>query len=90
MDHIGSLLPKVLAKRGLKKQAQASLMVHKATQWIEKKLPDFSDDVNVLTFRDGILKISCANSIASQECHQISDRLKEHLRGIEEIHIVRG
>lgn len=79
MDHIGSLLTKVLKKRGLYKHAEASLIVQQSQEWLKKKLPKFIRDLRVVSFKDGTLTVSCANSIAAQECQQVSHELMQYL-----------
>ena len=71
MDHISLLLPKVLRKRGIKDQADASLIVYTATQWLEGKLPG----VRPTKFTTGTLFIEAATSIAAQECYALTQDL---------------
>ena len=70
VEHIRSLLPKVLRKRGLIEHANAALVILKAREWIAGHLQDFENDLHPQKFRDGVLTIACAHSIASQECQQ--------------------
>ncbi len=96
MDSVGSLLPKVLKKRGLHKHAEASLIVQQAQEWLEKKLPRFIQDLKVISFKDGTLTISCANSIAAQECQQSAEDLKIFIfsecdgKSVEQVRCVRS
>ena len=91
MDHISLLLPKVLRKRGIKDQADASLIVHTATQWLEGKI----SGVRPTKFATGILFIEAATSIAAQEAHGLSEELLSALHGrfpdakVERVRILR-
>ena len=91
MDHISLLLPKVLRKRGIKDQADASLVVHTATQWLEGKV----SGVRPTKFAAGTLFIETTTSIAAQECqslaHDLLDVLKDSFPAmkIEKVRIVR-
>lgn len=96
MDHIGSLLPKVLKKRGLDGHAHASLVILRAQEWICEHIPAYENDLHPQTFKDGVLFISCTHSIASQECQQQSVDLLVFLQeicegiSIEQIRLVRS
>ena len=96
MDHISSLLPKVLKKRGLDKHANASLIIMKSQEWICENLKEYENDLHPKKFQDGVLFISCINSVAAQECHQISTTLLEFLRDVcpdiplEQIRLIRS
>ena len=96
MDRVSSILPKVLGKRGLKDQAQAALVVHRATAWLKQHLPpSLAPAISVHTFTDDILTIQCSHSIALQECRSLLPALKEYLRSregsppVQHIHIAR-
>lgn len=85
MDRVSSILPNVLGKRGLRDQAQAALVVHRATAWLEQRLPSsLIPAVVVHTFKDDTLTIQCRHSIALQECRSFLPALKEHLRSRED------
>ena len=95
MDHISSLLPRVLKKRGLHGQALASLAVHHAQAWLASHLPEHAGVLLVKKLSDGTLHISAENSIAAQECSFRSEELKRFLQRecettITEVRIVRG
>mgnify|MGYP001613404136 CR=1 FL=1 len=79
MDSLRSLLPKVLSKRGIKNQAVAALMVHKAQSWLIETLPGLREAIQVQKMQDRVLVIACQNSIAAQECMQLAGRLLEYL-----------
>ncbi|MDO8649543.1 MAG: DciA family protein [Candidatus Peregrinibacteria bacterium] len=68
MDHIGSILSKVLKKRGLHGHAEASLVVHRAQEWINDHLPLVAAALHPRTFTDGTLIIAADHAIALQEC----------------------
>ncbi|MBI3331347.1 DUF721 domain-containing protein [Candidatus Peregrinibacteria bacterium] len=80
MDSLRSVLPKILAKRGLKEHAEAALVVHKAQLFLESVLPTLSSGIHAEKLERGTLMIAVANSIAAQECQQLSGRLLEHLK----------
>ncbi len=80
MQRLGSVLPAVLNRRGLKKQATASLVVHQAQEWLTRTLPAFSGDIRALKFADATLTVGCRHSIASQEVQQLIPVLLEYLR----------
>ena len=91
MDHISTLLPKVLRKRGIKDEADASLVVHEASMWLRRSgVPG-----KVTKLKSGTLFIEAPSSIAAQECHASSNELLEALRlrfpdiTIENVRIVR-
>ncbi|KKW38599.1 hypothetical protein A2454_06740 [Candidatus Peribacteria bacterium RIFOXYC2_FULL_55_14] len=95
VEHIRSLLPKVLRKRGLTEHANAALVIFKAREWIAGHLQDFENDLHPQKFRDGVLTIACVHSIASQECQQRSEDLLSFLRVVcegivvEQIRMIR-
>lgn len=80
MDHISTLLPKVLRKRGLHGHAQASLAVSRCQEWISGNLPHVAADLRAVQCKEGVLHIECAHSIAAQECQQRSSELLASLR----------
>jgi len=79
MDSVRSVLPKILAKRGLKDHAQAALIVHKAQLFLERVLPTLASEIRVQKMSQGTLIIAVTHSIAAQECQHLMPRLKEHL-----------
>lgn len=80
MDSVRSVLPKILAKRGLKDHAQAALITHKAQKFLEGVLPTLADAIHVDKLERGTLIISVGHSIAAQECQQLFPRLREYLQ----------
>ena len=92
MDRISSFLPNVLRKRGLQKHAEASFIVQQAQRWLSEKLPKLIQDIHVASFKDATLTVSCAHSIAAQECHQVAQELAAYLCsecGVKELTEVR-
>ncbi len=95
MDHIKDLLPKHLKKRGLFDHAKASQIALHAQEWIIREFKDLQDQLLAKSYKDQILLISAANSIASQELNQRITELKSHLiddfgHEIREIRIIRS
>lgn len=80
MDQVGSLLPKVLKKRGLMEHATSSLVVQKAQSWLHEKLPQLADHVKVAKFADNEVRVEVTHSIAAQECQQLAEELLEYLK----------
>lgn len=79
MDKVSDLIPRVLSRRGLKDQANASYVTYAATEWITQNMPMFSDAIHVLSLKDSVLKIACDHPIASQELVQQVEALRSHL-----------
>lgn len=79
MQQIGTLITKVLAKRGLATEAKASHIVHASQQWLHGKLPALRTFVAVDKFQDGTLYITCSHSIAVQECYPLFADLQRFL-----------
>ncbi|PIQ76507.1 hypothetical protein COU78_02255 [Candidatus Peregrinibacteria bacterium CG10_big_fil_rev_8_21_14_0_10_49_24] len=88
MDHVGSLLSRVLKKRGLTSHCEASLVIHHAENWISEHLQLFQADLRPTTFTNGVLTILCTHSIASQECQQKAQDLLTYLRTMTETEMV--
>ncbi len=82
MDHIRTLLPKVLQKRGLAGQADASLIRHQAMNWLHTKLPALceSGDVRVGSYKENVLTLKVGHSIAGQECQELSLEFMAYLQ----------
>lgn len=96
MDSLRSILPKVLSKRGLKTQVEASHAVLLAQQWLERALPSLKGELTVKKLSHATLSIECNHSIASQECQQLLPFLLEYLQretknlSVTDIRLVRG
>ncbi len=95
MDHLQSILPKVLRRRGLHVQADASRVTFCASQWIRTALPQFADSLTVDKFSNAVLQVSCSHNVAAQECLPLLPALKEYLQreckrlAIDDIRLVR-
>lgn len=80
MDHIRTLLPKVLNRRGLMKEATASMIVFRAGEWLARELPGFTDFLFARKFQNGELVVATRHSIAAQECQQRTTDLLHYLQ----------
>ena len=95
MDHISTLLPKVLRKRGLKDEVDASQITFVAQRWLTESLPDFSEAITVTKYAEKTVFIEVKHSIAAQECYACTDDLLHYLKNkhpglpIERIRILR-
>ncbi|OGJ63516.1 hypothetical protein A3C37_00165 [Candidatus Peribacteria bacterium RIFCSPHIGHO2_02_FULL_53_20] len=67
MDHISSLIPKVLRNRGLYDEAHASMMVYRAKKWLLETHPEIAASLDPHALKDGILTVHALHSIAQQE-----------------------
>lgn len=88
MDHVSSLVPKVLRKRGLYDEAHASMVVYRAKKWLEEMHPDIAPALHPHALKDGILTIHSLHSIAQQEGALLSAELLAFLQS-EDQHAVR-
>lgn len=79
MDRVSSLLPKVLAQRGLATQGKASLVVLTTKRWIETKLPAVFSDTRITTYSDGILTIETLTQVALTEVSAMREILSQFL-----------
>jgi len=73
MDKISALLPKVLNKRGLRREADASLVVYAANAWLHAN--HAPEEAIATTYARGELTIAVQNAIAGQECYALHDDL---------------
>ena len=80
MDHISTLLPKVLRKRGIKDEAEASLVAFAADRWFKEFAPEITPQVQVAKFMDRTLFLKVGSSIAAQECYARNEELLLYLR----------
>jgi hypothetical protein len=80
MDQLFSVLPKVLARRGLDVHAHAAHVVHQSQQWLEGRLPALRDCLRVQKFQDGTVFVTCTHSIAAQECYPLFADLQLFLK----------
>ena len=96
MEHIRSLMPKVLNKRGLHKHAQAAHFCWTFQEWFSDNHQDIALYLKVVSFNNGIVSIVSEHSCASQECRDNLAELKIYLKSsmpdihIEDIRIVRS
>ena len=95
MERVSSLLPRVLNKRGLKKHADASLVLLHVHGWIKKNMSEYAPQLHPRYVKDGVLLISAENSIAAQELQVrkevLLDELKEHgTKCVRELRIERS
>lgn len=96
MDHVKTLLSKVLQRRGLLHEADAAHATHLAKAWIVEHLPDVAQFLHVRALKDGILSISSDHSIAAQECSEARLSLLSDLQrdcpsaGVREIRVSRS
>lgn len=92
MDSVSSLLPKVLRKRGIKDEADASLVTFAANQWMK----EHAILAEAKKLNGGVLFIEVASSIAAQECHGKTVDLLEEMQkqfpgiGVENVRILRS
>lgn len=73
MDKVSSLISKVLSKRGLKGEADASFIVHIANEWLHEH--SASESAIATTYKYGELTVTVSSAIAGQECYAISEDL---------------
>jgi hypothetical protein len=96
MDTVGSILPKVLRKRGLAAHADAAHITLRAHQWITKALPEVADAVVARSFSHAVLTLEYSHSIVAQECQPMLPALKQYLQRefpklkLEEVRLLRG
>jgi thiamine phosphate synthase YjbQ (UPF0047 family) len=95
MDHLSSILPKVLRKRGLHGHANAAFVTMKAQQWITQAIPEITDLVSVPSVAEGTLRIVCTHSVAVQEVSNVKEDLLRYLdsacpQAVKNIRIERG
>lgn len=93
MDRVSFLLPKVLQKRGLKDEVDASHVVHIANLWLKRH--GAPTDAAATKYQNGAVIVTVGNSMSAQECHGLSQNLLQELRitfsslGFEKILILR-
>ena len=67
MDHISSLIPSVLRKRGLYDEAQASMVVFRAKKWLQEHRPNDVSSLEPKKLIGGTLVIEAASSLSVEE-----------------------
>lgn len=80
MDHVSTILGKVLKKRGLHSHAEASLIVKDTQNWLQEHMAALAERIRVQKYTDGVLHLTCTDSIALQELHEHTIQLQEYLR----------
>lgn len=80
MDRLGSLLPKVLNKRGLGEQANAARICWLANEWLQDKMPTVAELLQAVKFANNELCIESQHAVASQEGQLVSADLLAFLR----------
>lgn len=96
MDHIRTVLPNVLRKRGLHGHATAALAVHKAQEWLLELLPGLAGSFAVEKLVNGVLTVACRDSVTAQECHALASPLLRYLQtecglsGVIELRVTRS
>lgn len=80
---IKDILKGSLERLGVAKQVEAAVVVEKATEEIAKFIP--KEDFEVVSFKDGVLKIKTANSNVSNE---IRYRVSQLSAGVKKIKYV--
>ncbi len=81
MDHLRTILPSVLQKRGLKQHADAALVLHRANAWLSEQFPLLRGSLSAHSLEeDGTLLIACDKPAAAQECLPSLPHLKVFLR----------
>lgn len=78
MQKASTLLPKILRRHGLKGEADASLIIHKANEWMLSH--GAPEDAKATKLKDSTLFIEVENSTSAQECLGISDDLLHWLQ----------
>src|SRR3989344_4092473 len=78
MDKISALLPKVLQKRGLKDEVDASHIVHITNAWLKEN--GAPEDATATKYQNRVLMIEVSTPVSAQECHGLSNDLLQILR----------
>ncbi|TSC60640.1 MAG: hypothetical protein Greene041662_191 [Candidatus Peregrinibacteria bacterium Greene0416_62] len=94
MDHLSSLIPKVLRKRGLYDEANASMIVYRAKKWLEESHPEPASMLQPHALKDGTLTVICEHSLAQQEGTLLAPELLRFLQrddqnAVREIRFIR-
>lgn len=74
MGNLGDSLQKHAKRLGIEKQVEAVGVVEKATEEIAKYIP--REDFEVISFKDGVLKITVNSSAAASEINMTAGKLK--------------
>lgn len=79
MEHISRLLPGSIRRSGIEGEIRAARAIFAARSFLHERLPHVQTDVDVRSYRDGILVIACRSSVAAQECALSIPDLRAHL-----------
>ena len=89
MGNIDNVLKKKIKQLGIERQVEAAGMVEKATAEIAKYIP--KEDFEVISFKNGILKVSVKSSSAANELQLNSAEVIKNLEGkIKRVMIKQG
>lgn len=80
VDHISSLIPNVLRRRGLYDAAHASMTVYRTKKWLLETHPEIVPLLEPHALNDGILTIRALHPIAQQEGTLLAPELLSFLR----------
>lgn len=96
MDHLRSIIGKVLHKRGLEREARAAQATYAADRVIAQILPKVATLLHAKSCKQGTLIIAAEHPIAAQECQakipELLSVLEKELDGrlVTEIRLVRA
>lgn len=79
MFHIKSLFPKILQKRGIKKQVEAVEVCKTADRILKEAFG--SNNAKALFFRNNTLRIKCSSSTLANEIQLRKERIKNDING---------
>lgn len=78
MGNVGDIFEKRMKQLGIKKQVDASMIVAEAQENIEKALGKRgSDNVQVVSYNKGVLKIAVTNNAWASECRGHESKIKK-------------
>lgn len=84
MGNLGNILKKHAKRLGIERQVEAVGVVEEATKVISKYIP--KEDFEVISFKDGVLKIKTESSAAANE---IQLRKGDVIRDVGSVKLVR-
>ncbi len=87
MDKVSHLIPKVLQRRGLSDDANASYVVFLANEWIEEHLPQCCDHANVASYSAGAVHIEVDTPAMAEELSMVTKVLLQSLNRYEGIYV---
>jgi hypothetical protein len=94
MDHLSSLIPGVLRKRGLYDDAHAAMIVYRAKKWLQETHPEMALTLCSYSLQNGILSIHAGRSIEQQKEASLESALLSFLQSddkamVKEVRISR-